>query len=66
VKRVIDGEILNHAILDVNVATDSERGMLGIVIASRNESSNRPFPFSSFTNDNLIGLPEISHLILMV
>lgn len=32
VKRILDGEMLNEPILDVNVASESERGLLGIAI----------------------------------
>lgn len=32
VKRVLDGEIMNETVLDVNVASESERGLLGIAI----------------------------------
>ena len=32
VKRILDGEILNEPVLDVNVASESERGLLGIAI----------------------------------
>jgi glucose/arabinose dehydrogenase len=36
VKRVIDGEILNEPLLDVNVANDVERGLLGITVSKQN------------------------------
>lgn len=32
VKRILNGEVLNEPVLDVNVASESERGLLGIVI----------------------------------
>ena len=32
VKRILDGEVLNEPVLDVNVASVSERGLLGIAI----------------------------------
>ena len=32
VKRILDGEMLNEPVLDVNVASESERGLLGIAI----------------------------------
>ena len=32
VKRILNGEILNEPVLDVNVASESERGLLGIAI----------------------------------
>ena len=42
VRRIIDGQLLDRPILDVNVATEQERGMLGIAIASRNNELDRP------------------------
>jgi len=32
VKRILDGEMLNEPVLDLNVASESERGLLGIAI----------------------------------
>ena len=32
VKRILDGKILNEPVLDVNVASESERGLLGLAI----------------------------------
>jgi aldose sugar dehydrogenase len=37
VRRVINGTLLPHPILDVGVATERERGMLGIAVAKKTE-----------------------------
>ena len=42
VRRIIDGQLLDKPILDVNVATEQERGMLGIAIAKTNDDLDRP------------------------
>jgi aldose sugar dehydrogenase len=42
VKRIIDGQLLDQPILDVNVATEQERGMLGIATANSDEELDRP------------------------
>jgi glucose/arabinose dehydrogenase len=39
VQRIINGTIQHEPLLDVNVATRAERGMLGIAIADKNNSS---------------------------
>ncbi|HKG90043.1 MAG TPA: PQQ-dependent sugar dehydrogenase, partial [Nitrososphaeraceae archaeon] len=40
VQRIVNGKILPEPLLDVNVATQSERGMLGIAVAAANKSPN--------------------------
>lgn len=40
VKRILDGEILNEPVLDVNVASESERGLLGIAIVNTKDLVN--------------------------
>lgn len=42
VRRIIDGQLLDKPILDINVATEQERGMLGIAIARTNDDLDRP------------------------
>jgi glucose/arabinose dehydrogenase len=42
VRRIIDGQLLDKPILDVKVATEQERGMLGIAIASTDDDLGRP------------------------
>ena len=37
VKRILDGKVLNEPVLDVNVASESERGLLGIAILNTKE-----------------------------
>ena len=61
VKRIVDGEI-NQTLLDVNVANEHERGMLGLAVA---ENNNRTYVFVYYTessgedgNDNC---PNINH-----
>ena len=39
VKRILNGEVLNEPVLDVNVASESERGLLGITILNTKQSN---------------------------
>jgi aldose sugar dehydrogenase len=39
VKRIFNGEVLNEPVLDVNVASESERGLLGIAILNTKQSN---------------------------
>lgn len=39
VKRILNGEVLNEPILDVNVASESERGLLGIAILNSKQTN---------------------------
>jgi aldose sugar dehydrogenase len=39
VKRILNGEVLNEPVLDVNVASESERGLLGIAILNTKQSN---------------------------
>ena len=39
VKRILDGEVLKEPVLDVNVASESERGLLGIAISNTKQSN---------------------------
>jgi aldose sugar dehydrogenase len=48
VKRVIDGELLNESLLDVNVANDVERGLLGIAV-SKYLPDNKTYVFLLYT-----------------
>ena len=41
VKRILNGEILNEPVLDVNVASESERGLLGIAILDAKVVTNQ-------------------------
>src|SRR5215210_4893742 len=41
VKRILDGKILNEPVLDVNVASESERGLLGIAILNTKVVTNQ-------------------------
>ncbi|HJU59049.1 MAG TPA: hypothetical protein VJ583_04825, partial [Nitrososphaeraceae archaeon] len=40
VKRILDGKVLNEPVLDVNVASESERGLLGIAILNTRSLTN--------------------------
>ncbi|HJU60000.1 MAG TPA: PQQ-dependent sugar dehydrogenase [Nitrososphaeraceae archaeon] len=40
VKRIVDDQVLNEPILDVNVASESERGLLGIAILNTRSLTN--------------------------
>src|ERR687890_498948 len=40
VQRIVNGKMLPEPILDVNVATQSERGMLGIAVVNKNNNNN--------------------------
>ncbi|MDF2736619.1 MAG: gdhB 1 [Nitrososphaeraceae archaeon] len=51
VKRILDGEILKEPVLDVNVASESERGLLGIAILNTKSLSNSDATITS--NENL-------------
>ena len=41
VPRVVNGNSLSESLLDVNVATEGERGMLGIAVAKDQNNSNQ-------------------------
>jgi glucose/arabinose dehydrogenase len=43
VRRIVDGTMLNEPLLDVNVANDVERGLLGIAIANNSRSTTYVF-----------------------
>jgi glucose/arabinose dehydrogenase len=49
VQRIIDGKILPEPILDVNVATRSERGMLGIAVAEKMNPGAPTYVFLYYT-----------------
>ena len=64
VQRIIDGKIQPQPILDVSVASQSERGMLGIAVAkpsinNNNSNNNNPSPttyvFVSYTQTKVEG-----------
>jgi aldose sugar dehydrogenase len=62
VQRIIDGKIQPQSVLDVSVASQSERGMFGIVVAKPNSTaannSNKTSPrhvFVSFTETKVEG-----------
>ena len=40
-QRIINGTMLPEPLIDVNVGSVGERGMLGIAIAAKNENGDR-------------------------
>jgi glucose/arabinose dehydrogenase len=48
VNRIVNGTMLPHPLLDANVSTESERGMLGIAVA-KNMTRNKTYVFLSYT-----------------
>ena len=58
VQRIIDGKIQPQPILDVSVASQSERGMLGIAVAKpsdNNNNSSTTYVFVSYTETKVEG-----------
>jgi aldose sugar dehydrogenase len=49
VKRIVNGTMLKDPLLDVKVATRSERGMLGIAVAPKRENNKPTYVFLYFT-----------------
>jgi glucose/arabinose dehydrogenase/plastocyanin len=49
VQRIVNGVMLKKPLLDVNVATRSERGMLGIAVAPKHENNKPTYVFLYFT-----------------
>jgi glucose/arabinose dehydrogenase len=48
VQRILDGQKLDEPLLDVNVNSEDERGLLGIAIA-KNDSKTNPYVFLYYT-----------------
>jgi glucose/arabinose dehydrogenase len=56
VKRIVNGVTLDEPVLDVNVATAYERGLLGIAIAkNHNETATNPIVFLYYTESKQDG-----------
>src|SRR5919206_4468725 len=57
VQRVIDGKIQPQPVLDVSVASQSERGMLGIAVAKPSDNNNLSptYVFVSYTETKVEG-----------
>jgi aldose sugar dehydrogenase len=53
VKRILDGEIVNEPVLDVNVASESERGLLGIAILNTKGLNSDTATNEEFQENNL-------------
>ncbi len=58
VKRILDGEILPEPVLDVNVASESERGLLGIAILNTKDLKNSGNTTTATTTNNNENLKE--------
>jgi glucose/arabinose dehydrogenase len=54
VQRIVNGNILQDPILDVNVANENERGMLGIAVA-KNETTSKTYVFLYYTETEIEG-----------
>ena len=53
VRRVLNGSIIPQPLLDVTVANERERGMLGIAVANKTQDGDSdPFVFIYFTESN--------------
>jgi aldose sugar dehydrogenase len=57
VQRIVNGKILAEALLDVNVAKDANRGMLGIAVSKGEEEINSTNIFLYFTEAPLDKFP---------
>ena len=58
IQRIIDGKIQPQPVLDVSVASQSERGMFGIAVAKPNSTNGKSSPtyvFASFTETKVEG-----------
>jgi aldose sugar dehydrogenase len=58
IKRILDGRLLDEPVLDVNVANEIERGMLGIAIS--NSTSSATYVYVYFTEAEEEGNDECS------
>jgi glucose/arabinose dehydrogenase len=54
VQRIVNGNIWHDPILDVNVANENERGILGIAIA-KNETTSKTYVFLYYTEAEIEG-----------
>ena len=54
VQRIMNGKMIPQPLLQVNVATDGERGMLGVAIA-KNVTNGTPFVFLYYTESKQMG-----------
>lgn len=60
VQRIINGKMIPQPLLQVNVATDGERGMLGIAIA-KNITNGTPFVFLYYTESKQMASPPLGN-----
>jgi aldose sugar dehydrogenase len=52
VNRILNGKILNEPVLDVNVASESERGLLGIAILNKKVVTNQVTAINDQSKEN--------------
>jgi glucose/arabinose dehydrogenase len=57
VQRIVNGNILQDPVLDVNVANENERGMLGIAVA-KNETTSKTYVFLYYTEAEIEGADD--------
>jgi aldose sugar dehydrogenase len=57
VQRIVNGKILAEPLLDVNVANDANRGMLGIAVSKGEQENNSTSIFLYFTEAELDKFP---------
>jgi aldose sugar dehydrogenase len=57
VQRIVNGKILTEPLLDVNVANDANRGMLGIAVSKGEQENNSTSIFLYFTEAELDKFP---------
>ena len=61
--RIVNGTMLSKPLLEVNVRAEDERGMLGIAVSTKNNSTQK-YVFLYYTEEELKGQREIRIKIL--
>jgi aldose sugar dehydrogenase len=61
VKRIVNGEMLPEPLLEVDVSTISERGMLGVAVAKDETSHEFPYVFLYYTRPSASADPKIDN-----
>ena len=62
VQRIINGKMIPQPLLQVNVASDGERGMLGVAIA-KNVTNGTPFVFLYYTESKQMASRPLGNLV---
>jgi aldose sugar dehydrogenase len=60
IQRIVNGDMLDEPLLDVNVNSSNERGMLGIAI-TRNDTSGKNYVFLFYTEADEVGAEPIGN-----